>query len=124
MILEKDGKILLVRRNKNPYKGTWSLPGGYVEYGETVEQAVERELLEECGLKVKIDKLLGVYSDPKRQPDKHVIAICFAATPIAANSKATSSEGVGSFFAKNSVPPKLAFDHRKMLDDYLLRTGL
>ena len=96
----------------------WSLPGGYVEYGETVEQAAERELLEECGINLNLGRLLGVYSDPKRQPNRHVIAICYHAT-VRLRSSATRSQETCYFFAKDSIPRKLAFDHQKMLEDYL-----
>jgi len=76
-VLIKDGKILLVRRGKEPFRGYYALPGGFVEYGETVERAVVREVYEETGIKTRVKELLGVYSDPNRDPRGHVISIAF-----------------------------------------------
>lgn len=121
VIVEDRGRILLVKRNKHPFKGRWSLPGGYVEYGETVEQAAQRELLEECGIKVRLDQIVGVYSDPERQLKKHVIAICYKARALATNAKKIHPEGISLYFPKNAIPAKLAFDHQKMLNDHVRR---
>ena len=67
-VVEKDGAILLVKRGRPPFEGKHALPGGFVEAGETVEEAVMRELREETGLRTRVVRLLGVYSDPERDP--------------------------------------------------------
>lgn len=90
-----------------------------MEYGETVEQAAKRELHEECGLRVQLDSLVGVYSDPKRQPNKHVIAICYSGHVTGQKLKTDSLEGVNHFFPVDRIPKRLAFDHHKMIKDYL-----
>ena len=60
--------VVLIKRRNEPYKGRWALPGGFVRYGEMVEDAAAREAEEETGLRVKLGKLVGIYSDPKRDP--------------------------------------------------------
>jgi len=74
-ILIKNGSILLIQRKHSPFQGTWALPGGFVEYGEKTENAMIREMSEETGLKIKICALLGVYSDPHRDPRGHTVTV-------------------------------------------------
>lgn len=119
LIIEDRNRILLVKRKFEPFKGLWSLPGGYIEYGENVEEALKREAKEECGLDVKPSKIVGVYSNPKRHPWKHVIAICYAAKKVGGQLRAESKEEKARFFNINQIPKKLAFDHTKMIKDYL-----
>ncbi len=76
-LVPKDGKLLLVRRGRYPFEGMHALPGGFVEAGETVEEAVVRETLEETGLRTKVVRLLGVYSDPERDPRGHTVSVVF-----------------------------------------------
>ena len=71
------GRILLIERGRDPYKGKWALPGGFVEYGETVEDAAIREVLEETGVKIDLVEILGVYSTPDRDPRQHTISVAF-----------------------------------------------
>ena len=89
-IIPYQGKIVVIRRKNEPFKGYYALPGGIVEYGETVEEAVLREVKEETGLDVKIHKLVGVYSDPKRDPRGHFVSICFITLPVGGELKAGS----------------------------------
>ncbi|KAA0000265.1 MAG: NUDIX hydrolase [Thermoplasmata archaeon] len=114
-ILIKDGKILLIKRKNEPFKGKWALPGGFVEYGEKVEDAVLREFKEEVGIKAKIKKLVGVYSDPSRDPRGHVISIVFLLEAEGV-PKAGDDAMEARFFDLNDLPP-LAFDHEKIIKD-------
>ena len=79
VIVVKDGCVLLVERGNPPFRGMLALPGGFVEYGETVEEAAAREVQEETGLVVKIEGLEGVFSDPCRDPRGHSVSVVFTA---------------------------------------------
>lgn len=115
-IIPYEGKIVLIRRMNDPYKGYYALPGGIVEYGERVEDAVLREVEEETGLKGEVYKLVGVYSDPKRDPRGHFVSVCFIVLPKGGELKAGSDAKEVALFSLDSLP-KLAFDHEKMLKD-------
>ncbi len=115
-IIPYKGGIVLVRRKNEPFKGKYALPGGIVEYGERVEDAAVREAEEETGLKCKVEKLVGVYSDPNRDPRGHFVSICFILVPVGGELKAGSdAEDVKVF--KLEELPELAFDHEKMIKD-------
>lgn len=121
-ILLEDEKILLVKRNIKPFKGHWVLPGGHVDYGEKVEDALRREMKEELAISVEIKKLLGVYSDPKRDPRGHRITIAFLIERIRGEIKLDFEASEYKFFSLNRLPQKIGFDHRKIISD--LRTTL
>jgi len=108
-----DGKLVLVKRKNAPYQDRFALPGGFVEVGETVEEAVAREAKEETGLDIEIIKLLGVYSDPSRDPRGHTVTICFLAKG-SGNLKAGSDAKETGLFGLNEIP-ELAFDHNKII---------
>ena len=114
-LVEKNGKILLVKRRFQPHPGWWALPGGIVEYGETVEEAVKREVKEETGLDIKIVKLLGVYSKPDRDPRGHYVSVVYLAEAVSNKLKASSDAEDVKVFSKK--PEKLAFDHDKIFED-------
>lgn len=115
VIKTKDG-VVLVRRARQPYRGKWALPGGFVGYGERVEDAALREALEETGLKVKTLKLVGVYSAPGRDPRGHVVSVCFTARPVGGKLKA--GKEVAEVRAFKLIPwRELAFDHAEILKD-------
>jgi UDPglucose 6-dehydrogenase len=118
LIVADKGKILLVKRKIEPFKGSWSLPGGFVEYGETVEDAARREVKEECALSIRLSEIVGVYSNPNRHPWKHVISICYAAKKIRKHTRAILEEEEAKFFKINNLPKELAFDHANMIKDY------
>jgi 8-oxo-dGTP diphosphatase len=124
-IIPYEGKIVLIKRKNDPYRDHFALPGGIVEYGETVESALIREVKEETGLDVEIHKLVGVYSDPKRDPRGHFVSVCFIALPKGGILKADSDAKDVALFDLNSIP-KLAFDHNRMVEDakrHLRREG-
>ena len=113
--------FVFVRRANEPYKGFWALPGGIVEYGETVEEAAVREAREETGLEVRLLGLVGVYSEPSRDPRGHYVSIAFLAEPVSGELKAsTDAREVRVFRPK---PERLAFDHERILTDALKLLG-
>jgi 8-oxo-dGTP diphosphatase len=117
VIRRKDGTTVLIKRLNPPFKDCFAIPGGFVEYGETVERAAEREAEEETGIKVGNLRLVGVYSDPTRDPRGHVISITFLADELGGEMKASTDAKEVRAFRK--IPDKLAFDHSKILTDAL-----
>jgi 8-oxo-dGTP diphosphatase len=119
IIIEKNGHIVLVKRGLDPYKGKLAIPGGYVEYGETVEDAAVREAREETSLKIRLDHILGVYSDPNRDPRGHRISITFIAKPIEGKLKAGSDAMDVNWYNLSKIDTRnMAFDHGRIIEDY------
>jgi 8-oxo-dGTP diphosphatase len=116
VILHQDGGTILIERGNEPFKGIWALPGGFVDIGETVERACIREVLEETGLRVKIMKLLGVYSDPSRDPRGHTVSVVFICKTISGDL-AGGDDAVRARSFKNLTGLEFAFDHAKILHD-------
>ncbi len=117
-VIVKDGKIVLIKRKKEPFQGQYALPGGFVEYGETVEAALRREVLEETGLVVDVSSLVGIYSDPLRDPRGHVVSAVFAAVIVSGALVSGSDAAEANFWEITNLPP-LAFDHAKIIQDAL-----
>ncbi|MEM0493544.1 MAG: NUDIX hydrolase [Candidatus Thermoplasmatota archaeon] len=119
-VVIKDDAILLVKRRKQPFKDKWALPGGFVEYGETTESAIVREILEETGIKTRIRSLIGVYSDPKRDPRGHTITIAYRLDAIDSidNIRGDDDAADARFFKFDNLPV-LAFDHNRIVNDAL-----
>jgi len=115
VIIEVGDRIVLVRR-KNPPEG-WAIPGGFVEVGETVETAAVREALEETGLSVDLVLLLGVYSDPSRDPRFHTVGTVYVGR---ADGKPAGGDDAAEarLFGEEDLPSPIAFDHAKILSDY------
>ena len=112
IILVKD-KIVLIKRLNPPYQGTWALPGGFVDIGETVEKAAVREALEETGLDVELKEMVGVFSDPGRDPRGHTVTICF--TSLGNGTLTASSDAQDAELFDPDDLPELAFDHKKII---------
>jgi ADP-ribose pyrophosphatase YjhB (NUDIX family) len=115
-LIIRDNKVLLIKRGHDPYEGYWALPGGYVDWDETVEEAIAREVKEEVGLDVTETKFFGVYSTPLRHP-RQVIAISFL-LKTSGDPVAGDDANEAKFFDFADIPDKLAFDHSKMLQDF------
>jgi 8-oxo-dGTP diphosphatase len=109
--------IVLIRRARPPHGH--SLPGGFVDIGETVEQAAVREAQEETGLAVTLEALLGVYSDPARDPRGHTVSIVFVG--CARGAPRAGDDAGEVLVADPESAPALAFDHDRILRDYLAR---
>ena len=112
----KNDKILLIKRKNDPFKGKWALPGGFVEYGEKVEDAVKREVFEETGLETKIKKIIGVYSDPNRDPRGHTVTIVYLLDIIGGDLKSNDDASDAKFFNFKDLPD-LSFDHNIIIKD-------
>ncbi|MEN6472905.1 MAG: NUDIX hydrolase [Syntrophaceae bacterium] len=115
IIIAFGGGIVLIKR-KNPPHG-WALPGGFVDYGEAVEHAAAREAKEETNLEVKELTLLGVYSDPARDPRGHTISTVFTAQGFG-ELKGQDDAAEAAVFTLDNLPEPLAFDHARILADY------
>jgi len=116
------GGIVLIKR-KNPPPG-WALPGGFVDYGESVEAAAVREALEETGLEVELTEQFHVYSDPDRDPRHHTMSVVFIAK-AAGEPRGGDDAAEARGFDPDELPEPIAFDHRRIINDYLKyrRTG-
>ena len=115
IIIRFNGGIVLIERKNPPYG--WALPGGFVDYGESLETAAVREAKEETSLDVRLLSQFGAYSDPDRDPRHHTISVVFIAEadgmPVASDD-ALSAE----IFTIENLPDNMAFDHKKICKDY------
>jgi 8-oxo-dGTP diphosphatase len=108
--------IVLIKR-RNPPPG-WAIPGGFVDVGESIEQAARREAQEETALQVTLMALLGVYSDPQRDARGHTASAVYVAAARGTPRAQDDAAAIGVFSPEN-LPANLAFDHRRILADYL-----
>lgn len=110
----KGRKLLLIKRGVNPFKGYWATPGGYVDWNETTEETVKREVKEELNLTVTETKLIGVYSKPERHP-KQAINLAYL-VKVEGILKTGDDALEAKWFSLNSLP-RLAFDHAEIIKD-------
>lgn len=119
-IFDDDFNFILIKRKNNPYKDYWALPGGFVEYGESVENAAIREAKEETNIDVELKELVNVYSEPNRDPRGHTITIAYIAKGNINNRKADSdAKEIGVFSCEKLNEINIAFDHEKIIKDCL-----
>jgi ADP-ribose pyrophosphatase YjhB (NUDIX family) len=119
-IILLDGRVLVIHR-RNPPRG-WALPGGFVEYGETVEDAVRREMKEETGLDLADLRQFRVYSDPSRDPRGHTVSVVFAALGVGEPEAGDDADRYRLIDLDNVPESELVFDHAKILKDFVLST--
>jgi 8-oxo-dGTP diphosphatase len=115
IIIELNDRIVLIERRNEPYG--WALPGGFVDYGETVETAAIREAAEETCLNVRLLEQFYMYSDPARDARLHTISVVFIAEASGTPKAADDAKAVG-LFDLAALPAPLCFDHRQILEDY------
>ena len=119
VILQKGSEVLLIKRKNEPFKDHLALPGGFVNQGEKVETAALREVSEETSLEIELVDILGVYSDPNRDPRRHILTVVFIGIILKGvpNPKDDSSEI--QWIQLDDIQKKdLAFDHKQILSDY------
>jgi 8-oxo-dGTP diphosphatase len=119
-VILKGKKILLIKRKNQPFKDKWALPGGFIEYGEKTEDAVLREIFEETGLETKIKELVGVYSDPNRDPRGHTISIVYILDEIGGKLISGDDASDAKYYNIDDLPD-LSFDHDVIIKDVLRR---
>ena len=110
-----EGGIVLIRRKNPPFQGCYALPGGFVEVGESTQDAAVREAREETGLNIELLGLIGVHSDPNRDPRGHVVSICYLSRGLGILSYGSDAHSA-EVFRLDSLP-ELAFDHHQMIAD-------
>jgi len=117
LIIELEGDRIVLIRRRNPPHG-WALPGGFLEYGESLEAAAVREAKEETGLDVELIHQLHTYSDSSRDPRGHTVSTVFIAR-ARGTPRAGDDAGDVRVVSLSQLPSPLAFDHEKILADYL-----
>lgn len=117
-IVLKGDKIALIRRGSEPFKGSHALPGGFVEYGERLEDSVVREVEEETGLKTEVVGLVGVYSAPDRDPRGHFVTAVYQLRPVGGSLRAGDDAGSAEWVSIDRIP-SMAFDHGEIIARFL-----
>ena len=115
IIIEIAGKIVLIKRRNPPFG--WAIPGGFIDYGESAEDAARREAKEETGLDIVNLRQFHTYSNPDRDPRHHTISVVFVAQAKGKPKACDDATDVG-LFDQDTLPSELAFDHCQILDDY------
>jgi len=120
IIIRFEGGIILIRRKNFPYG--WALPGGFIDYGESAEDAAEREAHEETSLQVSELQQFRVYSDPGRDPRHHTLTVVFTAVGKGIPKASDDAAEIG-IFPRDRLPSPIAFDHTKILTDFFAAIG-
>jgi 8-oxo-dGTP diphosphatase len=118
IIIEQGEGIVLILRRNEPRQ--WAIPGGYCDYGESLEQAAVREAREETGLAVELIEQFHTYSDPRRDRRQHTITTVYIARPIGGVLQAQDDAQDIGVFTEADLPAELAFDHDQILKDYFV----
>jgi 8-oxo-dGTP diphosphatase len=120
VVFDASGALLLIKRLREPFKGSYALPGGFVDAGETVEHAALRELREETGVVGRIEHLIGVYSEAGRDPRGASASVAFLVTP-ATEIVASGDDAADAAFVESWQDETLAFDHARIVADAVTR---
>lgn len=115
-LIDRPGRPIVLIERKNEPMG-WAIPGGFVDYGESIETAAVREAKEEASLDVELIEQFYVYSDPNRDPRQHTLAIVFIATAKGNPAAADDAKNLG-IFNQYDIPHNLCFDHDRVMNDY------
>lgn len=117
-IYNENHEFILIKRKNDPFKDCWALPGGFVDYGETTEDAAVREAKEETSIDVELERLFNVYSDPARDPRRHTVSIVYLAHGNFDDAKADDdAKDIGVYSFDDLKEMGLAFDHETILSD-------
>ncbi|MEE9353697.1 MAG: NUDIX hydrolase [Candidatus Thorarchaeota archaeon] len=118
VVVIEGNKILLVKRGQSPHQGEWALPGGFVEYGETSEAAAKREVQEETGIAIELSAIMGVYSDPDRDPRGHTVSVVFIGEMVSGQLQGGDDAADAKWYDINDLHEvQLAFDHGMIVQD-------
>jgi 8-oxo-dGTP diphosphatase len=118
VVIEEDGRLLLVKRKFEPYKGDWCLPAGFMEYDESPEQCAIRETKEELGVDVELVGLFGVYSG-KDDPRTHAVLVMYWAKMTGGELEPGDDAQKIEFFGKDEIPSNIAFlAHRQIIKEF------
>jgi len=121
-VRDSRGRLLLVRRGRPPFRGKWALPGGFCDVGETTEECCAREVEEETGVQVRVGRLLGVFSDPRRDPRGHTVSVLYEARPLRGAARGGDDAAEARWFARRELGGlELAFDHGRIVREQLRR---
>jgi len=118
ILVNNQKDIVLIRRKNPPFQGDFALPGGFVDVGETVEDACIREALEETNINIKIIELIGVFSDPRRDPRGHTVSVAYICEPKTNKEHPKAQDDAASLeiIPIEKIPSlKLAFDHMEII---------
>lgn len=115
IIIEVGGRMVLIERKNPPYG--WALPGGFVDYGESLENAAIREAREETSLEVELTEQFHTYSDPRRDPRHHTVSTVFLAA-AQGEPRAADDAKTARLCDEHDLPDPIVFDHRQILRDY------
>ena len=113
-VVVDQGRVLLVKRKNDPFKGYWALPGGYMDFGETAMEASARELLEETGVRAIASVFIGLFDDPARHPEE-VVSAAYLVTKWEGAAVAGDDAAEAKWFPLTELPPNIGFDHGKII---------